>query len=72
MIEIFVVALLILLLAMIGMALGLLTGRHEFAKGCMTLGTAGNESECQICGRAAGGNGCAGRAPQAPPEEGST
>lgn len=55
MIEVLTVALLTFAFAMVGMAVGLLARRRELAKGCMGLGTPGDEaSVCQVCGRSAG------------------
>lgn len=65
MIKIVAIVLLAFVLAMLGMAVGILTGRRELAKGCMALGTPGDEaSACRVCGQPAGSSGCA-AAPEA-------
>lgn len=63
MIEIFAVVLLAFVLAMIGMAVGILTGRRALGGGCAALRTATDDAPtCQACGRPTDKSGCAGAA----------
>jgi hypothetical protein len=54
MIEIFAVVLLAFVLAMLGMAVGILTGRRGWSGGCGARRTATDDAPaCQTCGRPA-------------------
>ncbi len=66
MIEIFALSLLVFVLAMMGLAIGILTGRRAPGAGCAGMGaTAGGSSACRVCGRPAGTSTC----PGAPPSD---
>lgn len=59
MIGIFAVALLVFVLAMIGMAFGTLAGRRRLGAGCAALGAARDEAPaCEVCGQPASRGGC--------------
>lgn len=59
MIGIFAATLLVFVLAMIGMAVGVLGGRRRLGAGCATLGPAGTDPPvCRACGRPADAGGC--------------
>ncbi|MDP1702741.1 MAG: hypothetical protein Q8L53_17525 [Aestuariivirga sp.] len=63
MIGIFAVVLLAFVLAMIGMAVGILTGRRGLGAGCAAFRTATNDAPaCEACGQPAGRGGCTGTA----------
>ncbi len=64
MMEIFAIALLAFVLAMFGMAVGTLAGRHGLDTGCTAFRTTTNgASECETCGKVAGMDGCDGAVP---------
>jgi hypothetical protein len=64
MIEIFAVVLLAFVVAMIGMAVGILTGRRGLGGGGAALRTATDDvPACQACGRPADKGGCTGTGP---------
>lgn len=59
MMEIFAIALLAFVLAMFGMAVGMLAGRHGLESGCAAYRTTTDgASECESCGKVAGTDGC--------------
>lgn len=61
MIQTFIITLLVFGLVMIGLAVGILTGRRRTITGCASANTPGNESqECGVCGRPVDSGGCSG------------
>jgi hypothetical protein len=61
MIEIFAVVLLAFVVAMVGMAVGILTGRRGLGGGCTALRTVTDDAPaCQACGRPADKGSCTG------------